>query len=276
VEGCSGVLVGCGKRPRRATRLVLIVGKSVVMSQDTDPWRIPRSVVAPLVLAALATGILTRVFGATIALYREEPPFDLKVGFGTVGDWKAVVTAVVKPERDFDSDSGPSLSKICFVRTNPAENECTYFGDLFHSGITFQEFSSFSVVRLRSGPAAINGLVMKAEALYPTGQVHETAIWAYDAQRDDFHLVSGQESEEVRIFSNGPLNGTLVTASWHRDEGETRWSDHRRDITVYKYGGNGEAASYRKVLEYTTTEKYGAEDTDTIDANEADIVAKVP
>jgi hypothetical protein len=246
------------------------------MSQDADPWWIPRRVLIPLVLAALAAGIVTTVLGATIALYREEPPFDLKVGFETAGDWKAVVTAVLEPKRDFDSDEGPSRSKICFVRTNPTENECVWFGDLFHSNLTFQEFSSLSVVPLRSGPVAINGLVMKAEGLYPTGQLHETAIWIYDAQRDDFHLVSAQESQEVRIFSSGPLNGTFVTATWHRDEAETRWSDHRRDIAVYKFSGNGDAASYRKVLEYTSAKRYGAEDTETVSAEVANILGRVP
>jgi hypothetical protein len=46
-------------------------------------------------------------------------------------------------------------------------------------------------------------------------------------------------------FSDGLLNGMLVTSDWHRDEGDTRWSDHRRDITVYRYGANGGDAAYR-------------------------------
>ncbi len=245
------------------------------MPEDTDPWRTPRIIVISLALAALAAGMATKVRGATIATYREEPPFDLKAGFGATGDWKAVVTAVVEPKRDFDPNSGPSVSRICFVRTNPAKNQCEYLGDLFHSDLTFQKFSSLGVVPLRSGPAAINGLVMKATALYLTGQEQETGIWVYDVQQDEFHPVSAHVSEETRIFSSGPLNGTLVTASWHRDQGETRWSDHRRDITVYKYSGDGEAAGYEKVLEYTTVKKYGAEDTDTIGAELVNIEAKV-
>lgn len=123
---------------------------------------------------------------------------------------------------------------------------------------------------------ATNGLVMKAEALYPTGQVPETAIWVYDAQQDHFHLVSALESGEVRIFSSGPLNGILVTADWHRDEGDTRWSDHRREITIYRYkADSGEAGSYGKLLEYTTGKKYDAEDTGTIDAERATIEVRL-
>lgn len=130
-------------------------------------------------------------------------------------------------------------------------------------------------MRLQSESAATDGLELKAAAWYPTGQIHETAIWVYDAQLDDWHLVLAVESDEVRVFSSGVLNGMLVTSDWHREEGETRCDDHRRDITVYRYSGNGGEASYRKVLEYTTTRKYGAEDTDTIDAEMSNIEAKL-
>ena len=231
-----------------------------------------------VVLAAVVSLLSPLSFGAQGSAplrYREEPPFDLKAAFGTTGDWKAVVTAAVEPTRAFESDAGISQSRICFVGTAPPTSECTYFTDLFHSNLTVQVFSSLSVVRLRSGSAAINGLIMKAAAWYPTGQVPETAIWVYDAQQDHFHMLSALESSEVRIFSSGPLSGILVTADWHRDEGMSRWSDHRRDITVYRYSADKGEASYRKVFEYTTTKKYGAEDTGTIDAERANIEAKI-
>jgi hypothetical protein len=206
--------------------------------------------------------------------YREEPPFDLKAGLGTTGDWEAIITGAVKPDREL-SDQGPSQSKICFVRSAPATTECTYFKDLFHSTRTFQVFGSLTVERLQSGSAATKGLVLKATRLYDTGQVPETAIWVYNATGDDFHLVSALESRELRICSSVPLNGMLVTADWLWDEGETRWSDHRRNIAVYRYSGAGREAIYQKLLEYTTTRKYGAEDTDTIDAELSNIEAKV-
>lgn len=207
--------------------------------------------------------------------YWEEAPFDLTTGLGANGDWKAVVTAAVEPQHEIVSDNGRSQSKICFVRKAPTTSECTYFRDLFHSQRMFQVFSSLTAVPLQSEGAATNGLELKAAAWYSTGQVHETAIWVYDAQRDDFHLALAVESGEVRIFSSGLMNGMLVTSDWHRDEGDTRWSDHRRDITVYRYSADASEAGYRKVLEYTTTKKYGAEDTDTIDAESTTIQAKL-
>lgn len=208
--------------------------------------------------------------------YREQPPFDLKAALGTTGNWKALVTAAIEPKSEFDSDEGPSQSRICFERTAPQSDECAYFRDLFHSKLTFQALSSLSVERLRSGNAAVSGLAMKAAALFPTGQLHETAIWAYDRQQDRFHLAIATESTELRIFSSGRLNGYLVTADWHRDDGASRWSDHRRDITLYRLSGDGAETSYRKALDYTSAKKYGAEDTGTIDAELASIEAKLP
>jgi hypothetical protein len=208
--------------------------------------------------------------------YREQSPFDLRSDLGTVGDWKAVVTAALEPGHEIVSDDGPSQSKICFVRTSPSANQCDYFKDLFHSKLRFQVFSSLGVVALQSGGGAANGLELKAAAWYSTGQVPETAVWVYDAQHDDWHLALALESGEVRIFSSGFLNGMLVTSDWHREEGETRWSDHKRDIIVYRYAADGEEPGYRKLLQYTTAKKYGAEDTHTIDAELSNIEEKVP
>ena len=208
--------------------------------------------------------------------YREKPPFDLKAAFGTTGNWKATVNAAMEPAPDFDSDEGASQSRICFVRTAPQASDCAYFRDLFHSKLTFQTLSSLTVEQLRSGSSPVSGLVMKADALYPTGQIHETAIWVYSPRQDRFHLAAAVESNEVRIFTIGPLNGFLITADWHRDEEETRWSDHRRDITVYRFSGDNGDASFGKVLEYTTTKKYGAEYTGAIEAEQANIEAKIP
>ncbi len=231
-------------------------------------------------LALAAVAILLSQWGlaapaAAPPRYREEPPFDLQGAFGTTGDWKAVVTAVVEPAGEFDSDERPSQSKICFVHTASPTPDCTWFRELFDSNLTFQKFSSLSVARLKSGSSTLRGLVMKATALYPTGQLRETAIWVYDARRDRFRLATAVKSDEVRILSSGPLNGTLITSDWHRDEGETRWSDHRRDVAVYRYSSDGGEAGYRKALEYTTARKYGAEDLNTIDAEMADIEAKI-
>jgi hypothetical protein len=261
----------CGELSARAGYAGQIL-KGGLIHMSTRKWKV-WLFSAGLVLSC-QQGLLAQ--SAAPPQYREERPFDLQAGLGATGDWKAVVTAAVEPRREIVSDDGPSQSRICFVRAAPATSECAYFSDLFHSNRKFQVFSSLTTVRLQPESAATNGLELKAAAWYSTGQVPETAIWIYDALRDDFHLALAVESGEVRIFTSGPLNGMLVTSDWHRDEGDTRWDDHRRDITVYRYSADGEKAVYRKVLEYTTTEKYGAEDTDTIDAALSNIEEKLP
>jgi hypothetical protein len=152
-------------------------------------------------------------------------------------------------------------------------NQCAYFNDLFHSALTYQALTDLSVTSLASGSMSVKGLVLTADGSYATGSVHEMAIWIYDVAPDHFRLVSALQSAEERIFSDGPLNGYVVTANWQWQAGESRFgSDHLRRITAYKYVDDGGDGSYRKVLEYTTTKRYTPEDTNTI-ASEASTIA---
>jgi hypothetical protein len=210
----------------------------------------------------------------TVPQYSESPPFDLKMPFATRDPWQAVVTAAAA--RDYEisgaGNLGPSRSKICFIRAAGQQGECEYFRTLFHSSLTIQESSGLSLIPLTSKRGGVTGLVLKATALYDTGQLHETAIWVYDAKADRFRLISSATAAEEQIFASGALDGYLVTADWHFQPGETRFgSDHQRIITVYRYEPSDAGGSYRKVLRYTTVKKYGPEDVGTI-AEEMDSI----
>jgi len=205
--------------------------------------------------------------------YAENASFDLETQLSTTGDWKAVVTAANDPNLEFEAEGDPSKSKICFVRASTGTSECTFFRDLFSSRLTFQLSDGLSVVRLTSKPET-KGLRLMATALYPTGQIRETAIWVYDERRDQFRVAATLTSSEVRIFPSGALEGCLVTADWDRalEQSQTRFgSDHKRMITVYRYKTQGSAGSYQKVLTYITAKKYSPEDTDTIEAEQVRI-----
>ena len=179
--------------------------------------------------------------------------------------WTVVVTA--QSGGYSETSNSPSQAKICFVADLNAANQCAYFNDLFRSTLSYQELSDLSVAPLASGPAAAKGLVLKVTGSYATGNAHEMAIWVYDSNRDDFRLVSALQSSEERIFTEGPLDGYLVTANWESEEGETRFgSNHKRKITAYQYVNDDGVGVYRKVLEYTTADKYDPENTNTIDA----------
>jgi hypothetical protein len=113
------------------------------------------------------------------------------------------------------------------------------------------------------------GLILRAVGNYPTGQVHETAIWVYDAAKDAFNLVLALAAggfSEVRVINSGPLDGYLIAVSWSWDKDEVRWDDHRRMIAAYRLERSAGSVGYREVLDYVTADKYGAEDTDTIDS----------
>ena len=210
--------------------------------------------------------------------YSQRASVDLSAEFSTMGDWKAVVTAANDPNSEFESEGESSKSRICFARGSHGASECTYFRDLFSSHLTFQLLKGLSVVELISGHPETKGLQMMATALYPTGQVHEAAIWVYDRRRDQFRVAATLTSGELRIFPAGALKGCLITADWDRplNEGETRFgSDHKRIMTVYRYSAEGSAGTYQKVLTYITARKYSPDDTDTIEAEQTRIEEKL-
>jgi hypothetical protein len=208
--------------------------------------------------------------------YRREAPLPLQQSFHTVSPWKVTVTASVAPTHEIGSDNGRSVSQICFDRQALAPSSCTYFSALFNSPRLYQVFLGFSVERLTRRLSTATGLIMKARAWYSTGQVQEMAIWVYNVQRDEFELaVAVPSSQEQRIFNSGYLDGALVTVNWYWANHENRWSDHRRNVTVYRYRADKGIGTYRKVLEYTTIKKYRAEDSSTIDAELVNIESKL-
>lgn len=198
--------------------------------------------------------------------YSTATPTNLQTSFDTRTTWQAIVSAQPAPPIWQDIDGPPSQSKICFADASQGANDCTYFRDLFKSTLGSQAVTDLSVVSVASKSPNAKALVLKATGFYISGDVHETAIWVYDQANDKFNLVSALTSDEEQIMSGGPLDGFLITADWDWASGETRWDDHQRKMTVYRFDASNGAGSYRRALEYTTAKKYGAEDTNTINS----------
>lgn len=198
--------------------------------------------------------------------YSTATPVDLQTSFDTRTTWQAVVNAQPTPPLWQDIDGPPSQSKICLVNNSKGEDDCTYFRDLFKSTLGSQALTDLSVVSVTSKSPNAKALVLHAIGFYTSGDVHETAIWVYAQTNDKFTLVSALTSDEEQIIDAGPLDGFLITADWDWASGETRWDDHQRKITVYRFDATDGAGAYREALEYTTTKKYGAEDTNTINS----------
>lgn len=224
---------------------------------------------------ALSAGTAADFAAMNMLEYATTAPQNLQKAFGTKSAWEAEVTAQVNTPGEEELQSGiPSRSKICFVNSSGGTSDCTYFHDVFQSTLSYQTAAALSVIPLvKSKSPKTVGLLLNATAYYVSGDIHETAIWVYDARTDEFHLAASLESPELRIVSEGPLDGYLITADWNRAANEARWDDHRRDITVYRFDGSDGAGTYREVLTYTTAKKYGAEDTNTINS-EIDVILR--
>ncbi len=209
---------------------------------------------------------------------------NLQTPFATETPWSAVVTADAGVPSEKVMDRGvPSQSKLCFVDTAKRANGCTTFADLFHSKLSYQELSDFAVTCLSGNPER-SGLVMRATADYPTGQLSETAIWVYDRAQDSFVLAATFQAGEARIFGCGPrrslvsreLDGHVVISEWVSLPGETRFgSDHKRKISVYGLVTVKGRATYRLLFAYTTLKKYSPEDTNTIGEETHNIRARL-
>jgi len=72
-----------------------------------------------------------------------------------------------------------------------------------------------------------------------------------------------------------PPGATATRKQNAAHRGEARWDDHQRKITVYRFDAGDGAGTYREALEYTTAQKYDAEDTNTINSEMNVILTRV-
>jgi hypothetical protein len=201
--------------------------------------------------------------------YTTHPAFDLRQPFHTESAWKAVVTVqTIEPNSDGKDPGHPSQSRICLVNESTSANNCTHLQKLFDSNYSYWSDGDLQVVPLKSH--GIDGLMLKATAIYDTGTVNYAAVWLYDRERDQFLLAYA--NGDPQIFITEPLDGYLVTSSWVWEPGETRFGDdHRRKITAYRL----EPGGYQQALQYNTEKKYGPEDLNTIDSELPNIESKL-
>jgi hypothetical protein len=88
----------------------------------------------------------------------------------------------------------------------------------------------------------------------------QISLWTYDRKGDSLWpalVITSNESLQCSVISTGALAGYVITADavWQSDKGESHFSPHQFEITVYRLSGQ----FYLKVLTYLTTQKYGEE-----------------
>jgi hypothetical protein len=155
-----------------------------------------------------------------------------------------------------DADVGDKPAKACFVG---GKDRATHCEDLKADGYILQTVKS-AAVRPLSARANLQGVEVKSEFSGGAHTLQRTDVWTYQPETDSFLRTSGVSrsdlGDEERIAS-GPLDGFYIVADFLLGPGETRWSDHRYSMEVYKldprWGG------YVQVLQYLSPTAYPSE-----------------
>lgn len=216
-------------------------------------------------LAVALSAALAAPAAAQPAQYVERT-MHLKPAFRTKRDWH--VTAYAPKEVDADPDVPV---RVCFWHDASRKAEdCTkmvsgrHDADMIYSHQYLREFSTETLLR---GDRPLLGVKCVSEfSAGGSGTLGALSIWLYDAEADEFSraaLIEIGELSEYKIIDEGPLQGSIVTASglWQTDEGH--FGDHRFWIQLYRYGDYYK--DYRKVIGFTTLRKYPSEDVRVID-----------
>lgn len=195
----------------------------------------------------------------------------LQDSFGTATPW--MVTAY--EEQEETREEIPDVpTKICFSNGSEAwPSSCEFMTRPADEDVSnFQYVRELKVVQLTP---TLKGVLFQAMSNYGgPGSSFKNVIWVYDRAHDKFaKSVTFYLSEisQFRIFADGPLAGTIVTANftWFLSEEEAHFDPHRFTINVYwHFVAFFGAQFYEEVLQYLTLDKYDFEKGDDVIASE--------
>ena len=161
---------------------------------------------------------------------------DLTEPFHTKAKWQFVIRQDPPGEENL-----PGSLHFCFVKDGTPNCSDSQHNALVESPIVFPTPTSSSPL-----------LTVVADWLTGgSGGPRLTLIWTYNANTDQFdqifdHDVRGQNNEEIRIITSGPLAGDIVIAR------AGQHAPYRYDITVYRLVNS----QYREILNYAGNSKY--------------------
>jgi hypothetical protein len=152
--------------------------------------------------------------------------------------------------------TGDKPAQACFTG---GKTNATHCENLVADGYILQTVESTSVQGL-SARNGLRGVEVKAQFSGGAHTLRHTMVWTYQPETDSFLRTSGFSRSDLgdeERFASGPLDGFYIVADFLMGAGETRWSDHRYSIEVYKldpsYGG------YVQVLQYLSPTAYPSE-----------------
>jgi hypothetical protein len=167
---------------------------------------------------------------------------DLKERFRTRSNWLFLIRQGPPQDRGA-GDVVPGGLHFCF--TNGSNQNCS------DGGFSFNALDSSRVEYPTPGSRQPILVVRLIDHYSATGGGRSTLIWTYNAATDQFEKVFGRSvsqntNSEIRVITDGPLAGDIVTVV---DGGRPAYRYH---ITVYRL----DEAGTRELLSYDGHSKY--------------------
>jgi len=182
--------------------------------------------------------------------------------------WTATAYQAPRPKNDYDTGDTPA--KLCFSNRSHRHDSCTKITSSSTNSIllNYQTVKKLEVVQIAADTKA---LLFQAEFWGGgSGYAEQVSLWLFNPTSqywDSALVISTNEMGQYKLLSSGALAGTVITADpiWAFDEGESHFSAHRYEISVYRF----KAQDYAKMLTYRTKQKYNDEE----DEKTSDVIA---
>ena len=188
--------------------------------------------------------------------YKVVKTIPLQSEFKTRRDWQ--VTASETAEKDSEFSTVPT--RICF-RARNEESLCTHIRSALPNDGDHYEYQHAKELSIVQRPHLIKFMAEFSAA--GSGWLDQITFWRYDASTDLFEqagLITLTEQGEYQLFED---KGLLVTAEARWSSGETHFSPHYFEVTVYRYEAD---QGYEKLFSYVTAKKYPSlDDVEKID-----------
>lgn len=175
------------------------------------------------------------------------------------------VTAYQAPPPKNDYDPGDTPAKLCFSHPSHKHESCTKITSSIPNSVLFnyQTVKKLDIVQIAPNTKAVT---FQAEFWGGgSGLAEQISLWLFDPVSNFWSqalVISTNESGQYKFISSGALAGNVITADpvWDFDEGESHFSAHRYEMTVYRF----KAQDYAKILTYQTKKKYNDEQDEKI------------
>lgn len=208
-----------------------------------------------LFLALCGFGLYLMIQGAE---YRLVAMIPLKQEFGTSKDWRVSAYQTTKDEAVSDIPS-----RLCFEAEQQKPN-CIHIVSALPNGGVQYAYQAVKELSVNHEPHLLKYVAEFSGG--GSGVLNQVSFWRYVKEVDSFQragLITLTEQGEYKTINEPALGKLLVTADARWSEGESHFSSHHFDVTVYRYDAS---SGYTKQFSYLTKVKYPSFDNiDKID-----------